>query len=341
MDKIDFVVTWVDGNDPQWQAEKRLYQKDDVGDLRDERYREWDNFQYWFRAVEAYAPWFNKIHFVTCGHVPAWLNVNHPKLQIVKHSDYIPAEYLPTFSARPIEFFLHRIPGLSDAFVYFNDDMFVTAPVKQTDFFRNGLPLESAILNVSMPPAKDMNGKIIAEQELYMSSITNTLAINRHFSKKTSIAQNRRKWFTLKYGKELSRSLLLMPWGDFLGFADTHLPYSLLKKTFDDVWEKEADTLKKSCSHRFREPADASGRLITFWQIASGQFEPRRVKDGHYFRICDQPAKNAAIYRAITEKTYKIICINDKVSNAYFDQAKEELKQAFQRALPEKSSFEL
>ena len=57
-------------------------------DNRNVRFRDWDNMQYWFRAVEKFAPWVNKIHFVTYGHLPKWLNINNPKLNIAKHSDF-------------------------------------------------------------------------------------------------------------------------------------------------------------------------------------------------------------------------------------------------------------
>ena len=59
--------------------------------------------KYWFRAVEAYAPWVGQVHFITWGHLPEWLNTQCPKLHIVNHEDYIPEKYLPTFSANPIE----------------------------------------------------------------------------------------------------------------------------------------------------------------------------------------------------------------------------------------------
>ena len=99
---VDFVVTWVDGNDPVWQAEKAKYSPHKTEDARTSRYRDWDNMQYWFRAVEKFAPWVNKIHFVTYGHLPKWLNTDNPKLHIAKHSEFIPEKYLPTFSARPV-----------------------------------------------------------------------------------------------------------------------------------------------------------------------------------------------------------------------------------------------
>lgn len=144
---IDFVIIWVDNSDPRWQAERQKYAAEDenfmnVGDCR---YRDWGLLRYWFRSVELYAPWVRKIHFVTCGHYPQWLNMEHPKLNYVKHEDYIPKDYLPTFSSHPIELNLHRIADLSEQFVYFNDDMFVSGPVSPTDFFINGQPRDIAL----------------------------------------------------------------------------------------------------------------------------------------------------------------------------------------------------
>ena len=93
---IDFVITWVDGNDPAWQQEKSRTLKAsgliDKTDDRKERYRDWDNLQYWFRGVEQFAPWVRKVHFVTWGHLPEWLNTSAPKLNIVNHEDFIPEE---------------------------------------------------------------------------------------------------------------------------------------------------------------------------------------------------------------------------------------------------------
>src|SRR5699024_8623571 len=142
---IDFVIIWVDGNDPEWQEDKFKYSEDTDGDKRNIRFRDWDNLQYWFRAVENYAPWVNKVHFVTWGHLPEWLNIEHPKLNIVNHKDFLNKDNLPVFNSCAIEINIHRIPGLAEKFVYFNDDTFLTHPVKPTDFFKNGLPRDEAI----------------------------------------------------------------------------------------------------------------------------------------------------------------------------------------------------
>ena len=114
---IDIVVTWVDGSDPEWLKERARYSGTPV-ELSDVRFRDWGLMRYWFRGIEKYAPWVRKIHFVTWGHLPDWLDTTNPKLHIVKHTDFIPAEYLPTFNSHTIELNLHRIEGLAEQFIY-------------------------------------------------------------------------------------------------------------------------------------------------------------------------------------------------------------------------------
>lgn len=109
------------------------------------RYRDWASFRYWFRAVEKYAPWVRYVHLVTWGHVQSWLNLECPKLKIVNHKDYMPPEYLPTYNCNPLELNLFRISGLSEHFVYFNDDMLLARPVAPEDFFIGGKPLHTAV----------------------------------------------------------------------------------------------------------------------------------------------------------------------------------------------------
>ncbi len=89
---IDFVIIWVDGSDVSWQKEKASFSGEDK---RPSKYRDWGLLRYWFRGVETFAPWVNRVHFVTCGHLPEWLNTEHPKLHVVKHADFIPGNIFP------------------------------------------------------------------------------------------------------------------------------------------------------------------------------------------------------------------------------------------------------
>ena len=113
MNEIDFVILWVDGNDPAWREEfvrTRQAENDDASEIR---YRDWRNLHYWFRSAERFAPWVRKVHFITWGHLPAWLRRDHPKLHIVNHRDFIPAEYLPhiQFEHHRTEYPPHRRVG--------------------------------------------------------------------------------------------------------------------------------------------------------------------------------------------------------------------------------------
>ncbi len=79
-EKIDFVLTWVDDNDPDWLAQKNKYASGKVNESNSPiRYRDWDLLKYWFRAVEVNASWVNKIYFVTCGQKADCLDVTNPK----------------------------------------------------------------------------------------------------------------------------------------------------------------------------------------------------------------------------------------------------------------------
>ena len=179
---IDFVIAWVDGDDPAWLAEKANYSPTKMADSASSvRFRDWDNLQYWFRSVEQFAPWVHRIYFLTWGHLPKWLNTDHPKLKIIRHLDYIPQEYLPTFNSHTIELNMHRIPELSEQFVYFNDDMFLVAPAKPTDFFRNGLPCDEASMQFLLPKRYNISKSIDGH---------NMGVLNRNFSKKKSVRKH-------------------------------------------------------------------------------------------------------------------------------------------------------
>lgn len=327
-DPIDFVLIWVDGNDPKWQEEYRKYKGESEGDYRAHRFRDMDTLQYWFRGIEKYAPWVNKIYFVTCGQKPDWLNTEHPKLVCVDHKDYIPEKYLPTFSSHTIELNLHRIPGLSEHFVYFNDDTFIVNPVKPGDFFQNGLPCDSAVINYAAPRQFPLN----------LVPFVNTAIINRNFVKKEVMKKHADIFFTLKYKKYLLKNIQFIMGKFFPGFKYFHLPSSFLKSTFEEVWEKEFDVLDETCSHKFRVLTDVNQWLMQNWQICKGNIYPRSVNVGYYGSIEDKKELMKTVEK-IRHSDYKLICAND-AGIEEFELMKRKVKQAFERILPEKSQFE-
>lgn len=324
--KIDFVMLWVDGNDEKWRKEKNKYSSDKTMDSRDIRYRDWELLKYWFRGVEKYASWVNKIYFVTCGHLPEWLDTSNKKLVIVNHKDYIPEEFLPTFSSHPIELNLHRIKNLSEEFVYFNDDLFILKETKPTDFFIDGLPCGTAVFN---PPS--------AVDDLFLSVLyNNNLLINRNFDKNEIWKKNKKKYINHKYGLESIRTLLCLPWSRIQGFKEYHGPVSLLKSTYLEVWEKEEELLKTTSSHKFRSKDDVNQYILKNWQFCKGNFIPSKLD----FKFVKIKSDYKNVCKMIENQKHKIICINDVEGIENFEEIKENLIKSFEKVLPEKSTFE-
>lgn len=330
LEKIDFVITWVDGEDPVWQAQKESYQPGKGSDASRSRYRDWDNLQYWFRGVEQFAPWVNRIYFVTWGHLPAWLDRNHPKLRIVTHQEFMKPEYLPTFNINPIELNLHRIPGLAEHFVFFNDDMFLLQPMEPTDFFQDGLPrdccLETALAQ------DDINNP-------FAHILLNDAAlVNQHFKKREVIKRSWKKWFAPAYGSSVIRNLLLLPYQEFSSFKYTHLPSAFLKKTYEQVWEAEGKKLDEVCHNRFRTVFDINQYIMKYWQYMTGNYIPQSPKIGCFYTIGKE---DEAIEKTIRFQQSKMICLNDDRDVGDFEQQKRQIQEYFSCILPQPSSFEV
>lgn len=144
---VDLVYLWVDGSDKEWLAKKELYLKNSGKILGNEavaecRAKDNDELKMSLRCVEKYMPWINKIFIVTDNQIPKWLDTTNPKIQVVFHKDFMPEEILPTFNSASIEMYLHKIPNLSEHFIYANDDMFINQKLTPDFFFtKEGMPV--------------------------------------------------------------------------------------------------------------------------------------------------------------------------------------------------------
>lgn len=328
-DKIDFVILWVDGADPQWLEEKNKFseKKADITDSIN-RYRDMGTLKYWFRAVEKYTPWVNKIHFVTWGHIPQWLNTANPKLNIVKHEDFIPKEYLPTFNSNTIELNLFRIKELEEKFVLFNDDVFITNYLSPEFFFKNGLPCDFWKENIFKTDDNFFDHIVL----------NNLFVINKNFDKKKFIKNNFSKVFNLKYGKRNIRYLMLSHWKYFGGFDIPHTANAFLKNTFDEVWNKEYEILNRTSKSKFRSVFDVNQWMIHWWQMLKGNFTVKsNNKVGVYFDLKDD---NTELFHCLKSNNSNIVCINDSNLSLNFENASKELIKIFDEKFPEKSSFE-
>lgn len=166
---MDVVITYVDGNDPVW---KQDYQKYTDVPVMEKRFRDWGTLKYLLRGIQDNMPFIRNVFLVVShpSQVPQWADTEN--LKIVLHSDIIPAEYLPTFNSTTIEMFLHKIEGLDEEFVYFNDDIFPIAPSSEEDLFQDGkavIGMARHLFSSSMYKTHVKRSDMMAREALGMS----------------------------------------------------------------------------------------------------------------------------------------------------------------------------
>ncbi len=327
---IDLILPWVDGNDHKWRAEKDKY--DIEHKVSDVRYESWDNLQYVFRGIEKNMPWIHRVFLVTWGHIPKWLDTSCEKLVIVRHEDYIPPEYLPTFNSNVIEMNYHRIKELGENFILFNDDLFPVQPVMEEYYFKDNLPCEEAVeTHFILKADKGM------DLQMNYACMNNMVLINKHFNKQTVVAENYDKWFHPVYGNRLEQNINLKFWHHFESFVYPHEAMPMKKSVLKEIWEKEPEVLDRASRNRFRSYSDVTQRLITIWQICSGNFVPHKYK-GKMFLVDMDNYEEAA--EAVRTCAYPVISLNE-MNVDKFALIKQKINQALEEILPEKSSFEL
>lgn len=132
---MDIVITYVDGNDPVWKEDYKRFAKVPV---MQKRFRDWGTLKYLLRGIAVNMPFIRNVYLVVSheSQIPQW--AVGTDLKVVLHSDIIPNEYLPTFNCNPIEMHLHRIEGLDEEYLYFNDDMYPVGKCGPEDFFSEG-----------------------------------------------------------------------------------------------------------------------------------------------------------------------------------------------------------
>ncbi|WP_241630464.1 Stealth CR1 domain-containing protein [Rosenbergiella nectarea] len=335
--KIDFVVLWVDGDDQSWIDCYNNYRKMQYPlspNIDKFRFRDMKTFNYLFRSFEKYTPWVNKIHVVTCGHYPEWLNALHPKINLVKHSDFIPHDYLPTFNSTSIEMFLDRIPELSEKFVYFNDDMIINKPLPIDFFFQNNKPCD--FFSIAPNIEKDLSSYPYGAM---IHSVT-TL-INSKFSPRVFCKNHFNKYFNCKYGIKINlKNLNGLTWWGFFGFGLTHSAQPYLKSTFKSVWELFYDDLKVSAKSKFREPSNLSQYLFRYYQLVNGEFSVVSPKKRFAFYNISK-GNLTDVVNCLSKEDISIICLNDSEKLDDFDFIISHIKGILNIRFPTKSSYEL
>lgn len=333
---IDIVLPWVDGNDPMWQREKNaeyLKIRPDISANSEVRYQSFDNLKYWFRLIDKNMPWVNKIFLITWGHIPEWVDLNCKKLRIVRHDEYIPKEFLPTFNSNTIEMNVHRIKDLSENFILFNDDLFVLQPIAESYFFQNDHICDQAIESPIMPvDIGDLSGWSCRVKA------NNVLMINKYFNKREVQSKHREKWFSEIYGERLARNKALSYWNNFCGFHDPHMANSFKKMTYERLWKLEEEVLTRASMNKFRAENDYSQYLARYWQLCEGDFVPRLSEGKAYSLTCDNCSE---ISQAIVNQKHNMISLTEMEVGERFDIVKKVINEALAQLVPDKCIFEI
>lgn len=240
---IDYVVPMVFHNDPLWQEDFRAVNHQyDEGNLIDfVRFRSWGTERLLIQCVKRYMPFLRTIYIILAreSQKQAWMD--EEGVRVVYHRDFIPERFLPTFNSTAIEMFLHRIPGISDRFLYGNDDMFPLSPLSESDFFENDVPCQH---HVEAPFPQSPN--------IFHNMCRNGLNF---------VA----KEFGIKY--------------ETTWLKGGHSITPMLKSTWEYLWQRGASEIEASVTP-FRESRNFIQWIHPWWHHLSGNYVshvPRRI----------------------------------------------------------------
>ncbi|MDE6269443.1 MAG: Stealth CR1 domain-containing protein [Muribaculaceae bacterium] len=307
---IDLVYLWVDGNDPAWRAkrDKTIGRTEERSAVNcDGRYASHDELLYSLRSAEQYAPWLRRIYIVTDGQIPAWLDTTNPKVRIVDHKEIMPAEALPCFNSSVIEHFLWRIPGLSERFLYANDDMYFGRPVEPGDFFAPD----------GMPYIRE-NRRPLRRQLLWLKSRLSGKKMS-HYNR---IVQNGAELVRARYGK-------------YYGAKAHHNIDAYLRSDCEATFNEFIDSLQPTFANHVRQDNDVQRSLYSYAAMARQRAHPLYVDQHTSLRVHIQ---NPRHYDKLRTYTPMFFCMNDSEYATEADRlhSKEYLAERF----PQKSKFE-
>ncbi|MET9731389.1 stealth conserved region 3 domain-containing protein [Streptomyces sp. NPDC006458] len=308
---VDAVYTWVDGDDPAMAAKRRAHQErsDNVIAARetgDSRYTSHDELKYALRSLEMYAGFVRHVYLVTDSQVPAWLDPAAEGITVVDHRDILPADALPVFNSHAIESRLHHIAGLSDQFLYFNDDVFINRPVRAEHFFHG-----SGIARIPFSPLKLGVGSPHPLEPAPNSAGKNTREVIKRF-----------------HGRQITQKSL-------------HTPHPQLLSVMREMEGLGIEELERTAYSRFRSTSDVApaSTLHHHWAIATG----RAVPAEYLFRYVQlgSPDMKQRLARLAAGEDVDFFCLNDVDTPAAARAAAQKAIRAFlERKYPFPSRFE-
>jgi hypothetical protein len=305
---IDIVVPFYNDNDKAWKSIMLEYMKEENSDDRqvigEERYRDWDCFNYWLRCVEENCPWVNNVILIVASEtqLPEWLNTENPKLKIIYHKDYIPNQLLPTFNTMTIELFISKIDCLTENYIYCNDDYYFLNPTNPHMFFIDNFAVH-----------RDNSSKLEKFNEDYLNGSDGTFysALNNGMDLQLEIVGENAKWYAID-----------------------HLPVAHKKSFESELIDKYYDKfIEANSSSRFRNKKNYSNHVFVCLYKDLKPHYKFDDRNSYYLTIRDDT--NFEDHANCTT-----ICFNDTEQLTDFENAKKRMIDFFEKKFPNKSSFE-
>lgn len=308
---IDAVYTWVDGDDPDWLNAKRQFEfpNQDNGYHPEAnhkaRFRSRDELKYSLRSLEMYAPWFRRIYLVTNGQVPKWLLKDHPKIQIVTHDEiYDDPTCLPTFNSNSIISRLHHIPGLSEHYIYINDDVFFGRPVSPNQFF-----LPSGIAKLSPSNNRRPFGDADVSDEPHIN-----------------LTRNIRRLIEEEFGITISRAI-------------KHTPHPQIRSVHLEMESRFLDEYQRTWRSRFRHHKDiVADQLFHYYAQITQRAVVGKLRY-NYINVLDRTYEGTMM-AMLRNRDRDVFCLNDAPVEGAAPIRDNLVLEFLERYFPVKSSYE-
>jgi glycosyltransferase involved in cell wall biosynthesis len=279
---VDAVYTWVNGADVSWLERKNAVlaamgiETEDAATSA-ARFRDRDELRYSLRSIDMYAPWIRNIYIVTDQQIPHWLDLSHPRVRVVDHTEIFGTRgALPTYNSHAIESQLHHIEGLAEHFLYFNDDVFVGRTLRPDTFFHGNGQAKHFMSPTSVPMAPPSY-----EDEFNISA-----------------AKNNRALIEQSFGQTLVHSFL-------------HAPHPLRRSVLADIEENYQQAVAVTAGSRLRSHSDVSvaSSLHHYFGFHTLRSVPGSISCG--FVNVGLSEHKPRLNRLLTTRPYDVFCLND------------------------------
>lgn len=308
--EIDLVYLWVDGNDPVWQAKRNTY----IGRTEEKsstncegRYADNEELKYSLRSAEMYAPWIRQIFIITDNQAPKWLDTSNPRIKIIDHKEIMSPQSLPCFNSNVIEHFICRIPGLSEHFLYANDDMFFNKPVTPDTFFESdGYP----IIRFNRRPFRKLT--LLFKEKIQGKKLSHYVQAIRN-----------------------SAELVERKYGIYYGGKTHHNIDSYLKSDCEYVREVFKAEIDATLSNHVRNSNDIQRNIYSYVPLAEKRAHLHYVTQKTSFRLHIQ---NESHYSKLGRYNPLLFCMND--SEYAQENDRKRAAEFLEKRFPKKSQFE-